>query len=342
MSVRWGILGCGNVCEVKSGPALQSARGSELVAVMRRDARLVADFAQRHGVGTHCDTAEQLIWDPNVTAVYIATPPGNHLELALQVAAAGKPAYVEKPMARCYAECRQMLEAFEQAQLPLFVAYYRRGLERFLLVKRLLDAGRLGTIRSVDVRYASAARVGLDRSRLPWRFDARHSGGGLFLDLASHSLDLLDFLFGPLCDVRGQGRNVAKLCDVEDFVELSFTTSAGARGTGKWNFASAKREDLITIAGSAGVLRFSTFGDTDVEHETPSGVEAYAVPNPPHIQQPLIQSVVDSLLGRGTCPSTGASAARTSEVMDRVLSNYYGSREPGFWNEPARWPGLSV
>ena len=343
MSIRWGIIGCGDVCEVKSGPGFQQASGSELVAVMRRDGRRAQDFARRHGVPAFYDDVDRLLEDPRVNAVYVASPPGSHWELALRVAKAGKPAYVEKPMARTYGECRQMVDAFAAAKLPLFVAYYRRRLDRFLKVKELLDSERLGTIRSIDVRYASEGGLrDAGAATLPWRLHAEQAGAGLFLDLASHTLDVLDFLFGALQAVSGEASNVAAPGDVEDRVVMHFTTLAGAQGSGSWNFSSPCREDLITIVGEAATLRLSTFGDGPIELDGPGGVESFSLPNPRHIQLPLIQSVVDSLLGRGSCPSTGETAARTSDVMDRALLGYYGSRDEGFWRHPERWPGRRV
>ena len=342
MTIRWGILGCGDVCEVKSGPGFQKAQGSELVAVMRRDRRLAEDFAHRHGVARAYDDADQLIADPNVTAVYIASPPGSHLELALKVAAAGKPAYVEKPMARTHAECLRMLDAFQLARLPLFVAYYRRALPRFIKAKELVDSGKLGQLRSVDARFANDGQSRLDPASLPWRVQAEHAGGGLFLDLASHTLDVLDFMFGPLQAVTGEASNISAPGDVEDRVTLRFSTRDGAQGTGFWSFSSTTKEDLISIEGSSGLLRLSTFGDSPIELETSAGSERFELPNPQHIQQPLIQTIVNSLLGQGNCPSSGVSAARTSDVMDRALLGYYGSRAEGFWKQPERWPGRRV
>jgi 1,5-anhydro-D-fructose reductase (1,5-anhydro-D-mannitol-forming) len=343
MSIRWGIVGCGDVCEVKSGPGFQRAVGSELVAVMRRDRARAEDFARRHGVPAFYDDADRLIDDPRVDAVYIASPPGSHLELALRVAKAGKPAYVEKPMARNYAECKQMVGSFAAAKLPLFVAYYRRRLPRFLKVKELLDGQSLGKISRVDVRYASDGQLRhAGAAKLPWRMQAEHAGGGLFLDLASHTLDVLDFLFGPLQAVSGEASNLAAPGDVEDRVVMRFATPAGAQGSGSWNFSSTAKEDRIEIVGEAGTLRLSTFGDGPVELERPGGVESFSLPNPRHIQEPLIQSIVDSLLGRGACPSTGETAARTSDVMDRALLGYYGSRDDGFWSRAERWPGRRV
>src|SRR5690606_35334037 len=122
------------------------------------------------------DDADALIEDPNVSAVYIASPPGSHLELSLKVAAAGKPAYVEKPMARNHGECLRMLEAFERARAPLFVAYYRRALPRFRKARELLDSGRLGEIRRIDVQFANDGQSRLDPSKLPWRVDAERAG----------------------------------------------------------------------------------------------------------------------------------------------------------------------
>ena len=175
-TIRWGILGCGDVCEIKSGPGFRLARGSELVAVMRRDGAKAADYAKRHGVARWYDDADRLIGDPDVDAVYVATPPGSHLAYAQRVAAAGKPCYVEKPMARSHGECRRMVEAFERARLPLFVAYYRRALPRFVRAKQLIDSGALG--RVTGCRYHISRPFSPSSSNV-WRFDPAQSGGGL-------------------------------------------------------------------------------------------------------------------------------------------------------------------
>src|SRR3984957_7373384 len=198
--IRWGIIGCGDVTEVKSGPAFQKVHGSQLIAVMRRDATKAADYARRHGVPQWYDDADRLIADPRVDAVYIATPPGAHEMYAMKVAAARKPCYVEKPIARNSAEAQRMVQAFAAAKVPLFVAYYRRCLPRFVKAKEIILSGQLGSLRSIEYRYADGQMSKVD-SPVPWRLQAEQAGAGLFLDLASHALDLLDWFFGPLCDV---------------------------------------------------------------------------------------------------------------------------------------------
>jgi 1,5-anhydro-D-fructose reductase (1,5-anhydro-D-mannitol-forming) len=354
-TIRWGVLGCGNVTEVKSGPAFQKAEGSALQVVMRRRGELAADYARRHGVPSWTDDAGALIADPTVDAVYVATPPGAHESLALAVCAARKPAYVEKPMARNHAECQRMIAAFAAAGVPLFVAYYRRALPRFVRARDLVAAGELGVITGVSYRLSGPYHRDVVTSvqagaPLPWRLQAEHAGGGLFLDLGCHTLDILDFICGPLEDVRGRAANLATPSDVEDTVALTFRTAGGALGTAHWLFAAAERADEIVITGERAELRLSTFGNEPVELRRGDGpgdrqrdrVDRFDLPNPPHIQQPMIQSIVDELRGRGTCPSTGVSAARTSAVIDAVLLDYYGTRADGFWRAPESWPGNRV
>jgi predicted dehydrogenase len=338
--VRWGILGCGAVTEVKSGPALQRAPGSRLVAVMRRDGDRAADYARRHGVPRWYDDAERLVADPEVNAVYIATPPGSHLQYARLACAHGKPAYVEKPMARNLAECLRMVEVFQTAQVPLFVAYYRRALPRFLKARELLRAGAVGRITGIACRFSGDYRPKVvPGTALPWRLRAEESGGGLLLDLGCHTLDVLDFLLGPLQDVSGGAANVASPYDVEDSVVMHFRVESEALGTARWNFAANARADEIVIEGEDGELRLTTFGDEPLELRLVSGTERFPIANPTHIQEPMIAAVVGDLRGGERCESTGISAARTQAVMDAVLDGYYGGRDREFWSDPTSWPG---
>jgi len=335
MTIHWGIIGCGDVCEVKSGPAFYKIDGSALTAVMRRDAAKAEDFAKRHGVPRWTIDADAIIRGDDVDIVYIATPPGSHLEYALRVAQAGKPCYVEKPMARSAAECRAMVAAFEKARQPLFVAYYRRMLPRFVKVKELLDAGAIGTVTGVCCRINLPRGAGGVAS---WRVDAATSGGGLFLDLASHALDLLDHLLGPLTRVAGIAVNRAGDYDAEDTAAMSFEI-AGAPGTAACNFAASRRDDALTLDGTDGRIACSVFGNEPVRLIRADGEESFDLPNPPHVHQPLVRTIVDELRGAGVCPSTGATALRTSAVMDAVLADYYGGRDDAFWDRPHTWPG---
>jgi len=320
-TIRWGIIGCGDVTEVKSGPGFQNAEGSSLVAVMRRDAAKARDYARRHNVPRAYDRADTLIHDADVDAVYVATPPSSHCDLALRVAEAGKPCLVEKPMAVNHAECQRMVEAFRSRELPLWVAYYRRALPRFLLVRDRLREGAIGRVTSVHVQVTAPPLTGPDATN--WRIDPAVSGAGLFFDLASHCLDLLDFVIGPITAVSGLAVNTGGTYRAEDATAASFQFDNKTLGTGIWNFNAAEKTDVMTFLGTAGDLTTPVFSDTDVIVRRGGDRQVCDVRNPPHVHQPLIQTIVDELRGQGQCPSTGTSAARTSWVMDRCVQEYY-------------------
>jgi predicted dehydrogenase len=289
---------------------------------MRRNGALAADYAQRHGVPRWYDNADALINDPEVDAVYVATPPGSHREVVQAVARAGKPVYVEKPMALDHAECLAMIDACQRAGVPLFVAYYRRALPRFRKIKELIEAGAIGQPRAASISLSRTPPEDLDPADLPWRYLPEIAGGGLLADLACHILDFLDYALGPIQQVEGHASNQAGQYPAEDIVSGSFVFENGTHGVGMWCFTSFERTDRVEIVGSEGKLVFPCFELEPITLTTGQGVTAFDIPNPPHIQQPLIQTIVNSLNGVGQCPSTGVTGARTNWVMDQLLASY--------------------
>ena len=207
--------------------------------------------------------------------------------------------------------------------------------------KEIIESGDLGIISNVSYRYCEPLKSH-GRDALPWRYIAETAGGGLFFDLGSHALDIIDFMLGPLDEAAGIAVNRAAAYDVEDNVVMHFRSSSGWSGCASWNFVGFDREDRIEIVGTSGRLVLSVFGDEPVQSHTAVGLDEFDLPNPHHIQQPLIQTVVDALRGKGSCLSTGDSAARTAMVMDVVTESYYGTRDSGFWERPDRWPGRPI
>lgn len=321
--IHWGFIGCGAVTEKKSGPAFSKVEGSEVVAVMRRDGDKARDYALRHGIRKWYDNADQLIHDPDVNAVYVATPPGSHAEYAIATMKVGKPVYIEKPMAASYAECVEINKVSRETGVPCFVAYYRRTLPYFRRVKQLLDDGALGKLSSVQIRFAIPPYAAdYDKNNLPWRVRKEIAGAGYFYDLASHQFDLLDFLLGPIVKAEGFANNIAGLYEPEDSVNAAFRFESGLSGSGSWSFVAPKntRTDLIDFVGTEGNLTFSTFDFTPIKLETAGGIQEFREENPENIQYFLIESIVRYLNGDGNLPvSTGLSAERTNWVMDRIL-----------------------
>lgn len=317
--IRWGIVGCGDVTELKSGPGFQKATGSELVAVMRRNADLAEDYAKRHGVPAYYDDAQKLIDDADVDAVYVATPPSTHMEYALAAIRAGKPVYVEKPMAMSYAECETMVEAAALAEVPLFVAYYRRALPRFLKVNMLLHRGEIGRIQGVNIRFYETPKEKDVSGKKNWRVDPAIAGCGYFCDLGSHTIDLLQYLLGDIIEAKGFSSKQSQMYQTEDNVSAVFLFNDGILGSGHWRFDAAEKIDEVEIYGSEGKITFSTFANNPIVLIRGGNRKEYIIEHPSHIQQVLIQTIVDQLHKKGKCPSTGISAAKTNWVIDRVL-----------------------
>ena len=322
-TIRWGMIGCGEVAEVKSGPGFYKARNSRLVAVMRRNGALAADFARRHGVARWHDDADAIIDADDIDAVYVATLTDTHRDYTLRCAAAGKAVYVEKPMALAYSHCVEMVERCAAHRVPLWVAFYRRALPRFLAVRELIEAGGIGDVRVVTVRQMQRAPTPGDLSApaLAWRADAAR-GGGLFFEGVGHALDILDFLLGPIADVRAFADNQAAAHATEDVVVASFRFASGVYGGATWCLASDQNDEYVEVTGSRGALRFSVTRAAPIQITASGRMREMPIADPPHVQQPLIQSIVDELNGEGRCPSSGESALRTARVLDALVGEF--------------------
>ena len=315
--VAWGIIGCGAVTEVKSGPALQQAAGSHLAAVMRRDGAKAQDYARRHGVPRWYDDADRLIADPDVSAIYVATPPNSHREFTLKALAAGKPVLVEKPMALTVDECREMNDAADAAGLPLFVAYYRRCLPRFEWLRTAVQEDVVGRPVGVSVRQLLPPGHQPDGS---WRLDPSVGGGGLFADTQSHTLDWLDHAFGPIAHASAMVERGLTAHPAEDLVAFTLRFASGLVGSGFCAYVADRREDLLTIHGTQGELSMPVLGSGPIRWRGGDGGEgAFELSDPPHVHLPMVVRVVRHLRGGPPAPCLGTDGLRTTAVCQRLL-----------------------
>lgn len=321
--INWGFIGCGEVTEKKSGPAFNEVKGSQVVAVMSRSENKARSYAERHHVRKWYTDASELIEDPDVNAVYIATPPSSHATFAIMAMHAGKPCYIEKPLAASYNDCIRINRISEQTGVPCFVAYYRRYLPYFQKVKEIIESGTIGNVVNVQVRFSVPPRD-LDfqsGKEMPWRLQPDIAGGGYFYDLAPHQIDLLQNLFGVITRAHGYPANRAHLYQAEDTLSACFFFESGIPGSGSWCFVGheSAKEDCIEVIGEKGSLSFSVFTYQPIEVITSEGKNLITVPNPPYVQLPLIKSVIQHLQGIGKCDCTSVSATAVNWVLDRVL-----------------------
>jgi 1,5-anhydro-D-fructose reductase (1,5-anhydro-D-mannitol-forming) len=317
--IRWGIIGCGNVTEVKSGPAYQKTEGFEIVAVMRRDVEKAADYAKRHGIKKHYSNADDLINDPEVDAVYIATPPDSHKFYGLKVALAGKPCCIEKPLAPNYEDSLAIHNAFSTKKLPLFVAYYRRSLPRFEKIKNWIDEKSIGEIRHINWQFMRPPSAVDVSGEYNWRTDINVAPGGYFDDLASHGLDLFVHFFGEISNASGVNLNQQNLYSAKDAISSTWLHQSGITGTGSWNFGCQFLEDTATIYGGKGKITFSIFEETNIVLETEKVKTELFIAHPENVQLFHVKKMQEHLFGISTHPSTGLSAVHTNWVMDQII-----------------------
>ena len=286
--INWGFIGCGEVTEKKSGPAFNEVEGSQVVAVMSRSENKARSYAERHHVRKWYTDASELIEDPDVNAVYIATPPSSHATFAIMAMHAGKPCYIEKPLAASYNDCIRINRISEQTGVPCFVAYYRRYLPYFQKVKEIIESGTIGNVVNVQVRFSVPPRD-LDfqsGKEMPWRLQPDIAGGGYFYDLAPHQIDLLQNLFGVITRAHGYPANRAHLYQAEDTLSACFFFESGIPGSGSWCFVGheSAKEDCIEVIGEKGSLSFSVFTYQPIEVITSEGKNLITVPNPPYVR----------------------------------------------------------
>lgn len=318
--IRWGMIGCGDVTEIKSGPAFNKVDHSALVAVMRRDGEKAKDYAKRHAVPEWYNNADDLINDPEVNAIYIATPPAFHEEYAIKSINAGKPVYIEKPMALNYASANRILKIAKEKKVKVSVAHYRRGQPLFNKVKQLLAERIIGDTLFAKLEFykKSLNKEALSVPKVAWRVNPEIAGGGLFHDIAPHQVDLMCWFFGEIEKASGYSANQGKMYRADDIVSGTILFKSGVIFNGLWcfNVASENVTDLCEIQGSEGKMRFPVFEHKKIEIIKNGKTKEILFEPLQHVQQPLIQKVVNYFLDKGPNPSSAYDGAIVMKLLD--------------------------
>ena len=317
--IHWGIIGCGDVTEIKSGPAFNKVPNSKLIAVMRRNAEKAKDYAQRHGVEKWYSNADELINDPDVNAIYVATPPLNHEEYAIKAMKAGKPVYIEKPMAINAVAAERIEQIAKKTGVKICIAHYRRQQPLFLKIKELLQQKAIGDVRLVDLKMFQPHQSNLiAQTETNWRIDPSISGGGLFYDLAPHQLDLMLYFFGAAKKVSGISFNASGYYNADDTTSGQIFFGNDVLLNGTWCFTVSERKDYCEIMGTGGKLSFSIFDHNPLIVEKNAKQTSIEFDKLQHVQQPMIQKVVEYFLGQSSNPCSAAEGVEVMRMMDRI------------------------
>ncbi|QSX09210.1 Gfo/Idh/MocA family oxidoreductase [Alkalibacter rhizosphaerae] len=321
--VNWGLIGCGQVTEVKSGPGLYKSENSNLVAVYDNTYERAQDYGKRHHVKKVYEKVEDLLQDSEIDIIYIATPPKFHKEYAIACLNHGKIPYVEKPVAMNHDECLEIEALSKEKGIPVYVAFYRRGMEKFLRIKELLDQKILGDIRYLYVtQIMKPEETDLDPERLPWRLIPEISGGGKFLDMAVHVLDCLEFFFGKMESMSGIVENKGGLYRADDTVVATFRFQNGIVGSGTWCYVADHEENRVEIVGEKGRILYDGLSAKRFTLILDGQEEVIEFEEPEHVAMPFQQSVVNELIGKEKSNANFEEAINLVRMTDMLLSEY--------------------
>jgi predicted dehydrogenase len=317
-NTTWGILGCGDVTEVKSGPAFNKVVNSKIEAVMRRDAKKAEDYAKRHQIKKWYANAEDLINDPKINSIYVATPPAFHKNYAVKAMKAGKNVYIEKPVTLTVDECEKLIEVEKQTNQKVTVAHYRRALPLFVKLKELIDSGIIGEVRIIDLKLLQKPNSDMiAKTDENWRLNPEISGGGLFYDLAPHQLDILVHIFGAPIFSQGFSKNQAKNSEADDITVGQILFKNNISFSGIWNFNAYPQNEIeqCEIIGSEGKIIFSFFGN-EMALIKDGQTEVFSFENSHHIQQNMIEKTVNYFLDEEDNPCSLSDALLSLKIME--------------------------
>lgn len=286
---------------------------------MCRDRTKAKGYADRHGVPKWYSNADDLIGDPEVNAIYVATPPLFHEEYAVKALHAGKPVYVEKPMTISADGAARILQASNATGIKVCVAHYRRAQPLFLKIKELLDTKAIGSVRVVNLQFFQPHNSDMIAATdVPWRLDPAVSGGGLFHDLAPHQLDLMLYFFGNPKKISGFALNTGGLYTADDTTSAQIIFDKGIIFNGVWCFALPTKRDRCEIIGTTGSLRFSVFDHQPLRLIGKDKEQHFEFDKLAHVQEPMIQKVVEYFLDKSPNPCGAEEGLAVMKMIDAI------------------------
>lgn len=322
-NIKWAMIGCGAVTEKKSGPGLYKSKNSELLGVYDENISRAKDYAKRHNISKVYENVDEIMNDKNVDAVYLPVPPKYHKDYTILCLKNSKIPYVEKPLALTFEEGKEILDLSSKTKIPVYVAYYRRAMEKYLFIKEIIDSGKLGKISTIQLwQFMKVELEDKNKENLHWRLIPEITLGGKFVDMATHVIDITQFFFGDIVEVQGFASNNGGFYEVEDTVTATFKYKNGIVGTGNWNYVSSYDDEKMIITGDKGVLKTTGLFNGAVEMEISEERTVYSFEEPEHVAQPYIQEIVNEMLGIGKSNANIKSALNNLKVVDKILEDY--------------------
>jgi 1,5-anhydro-D-fructose reductase (1,5-anhydro-D-mannitol-forming) len=312
--LNWLVVGIGDITTRRVIPAIHAEERSRLYGVVSRDQSKGEQFADR--VWTDLDSA---LTDSAIDAVYVGTPVALHAPQTIAALSAAKHVLCEKPVAMNYAEASRMVEAGRASGKVFGVAYYRRMYPKVQRARQLIEQGAIGRPVLAEANHHSELPAqGAFRS---WLLDPQIAGGGPLFDVASHRIDLFNYLFGKPARVTAQLSNVVHHVPVEDNATVLIEYENGVRGIVDVRWHSKVTRDQFRIIGTDGEINLDPLSGPGIVY--PGGRDLL----PPHdnIHFPCIENFVSAVLDGAPLVSSGESAIWTDWVTAKALESVRGS-----------------
>lgn len=315
MTIRWGIIGCGDVVWKRVATAIQNDPHSTLAALCRRDPQKLQQFCDRFNVDRRSTSASDLISDPAIDALYIATPVHLHHPHTLQAAREGKHVLVEKPMALNTTQCDEMIAACRDAQVRLSVAYYRPFYPVIQRIRDLIDEGAIGRVLSLSATASTEFAIDPGEDGY-WRVLPEEGGGGCLMDVGSHRLDLFLRMFGPVANVKALCGRIAADYESENVASVIVQFESGIQGTLQCWFGTEAEQDEFAVLGTTGrlVTRPLNSGQLVIERKGSVDVESHAPAS--NLNSPLIADFAGAILEHRDPLVTGLDGRAVNHVME--------------------------
>jgi len=317
--VRWGLIGAGDIVRRRVAPALIDSPTCDIVAVSRGRPELAATFAADIGARRWYSRWRELVADPDVDCVYVATPVDVHAEQTIAAAEAGKHVLCEKPMAMTTAECDRMIAACRAHHVRLGIAYYRHFYPVILRVKAMLESGDIGQPVFAQVNAFEYFDPAPDHPRR-WLLDPARAGGGPMMDFGCHRLEVLMHLFGAVHRTAAVTANVVFDRAVEDTAAVLLQFEGGPCAAVTVTHAAEERQDTLQVFGTRGSVHVDELnaGSLRIRTGTQSRVESH--PPAANIHRPLIDDFVEALLTDREPAVTGEIGRAVAAIEDEIYA----------------------
>ena len=316
----WGLIGAGDIVRKRVAEALREGAGCTLAGVARARADLVDSFAREIGAARGYARWHDLVADPGIDAVYIATPVHLHAEQTIAAARAGKHVLCEKPMAMDVAECDAMIAACRSAGVALGIAYYRRFYPAVARVRALVESGEIGApvLAQMSAFEPFDPQPGEPRS---WLLQRAEAGGGPMADFGCHRIDVLLHLLGPIRRVASIVSTIALRREVEDTAAALLQFEAGATGVVLVSHAAADRRDTFDLFGTRGSIRIASLNRGDITVCAAGRERSESHPPAANVHQPLVDDFVDAVR-TGRAPSVdGFDGRAVAAAQDAIYAD---------------------